>query len=90
MDRPQHPIWALMKRDRYTKAWLARACGVSEQHVYCVQAGYWAAGPRFQEAAAKALGLPVAVLFSEEANRWARENCRQRRRREREKEAASA
>lgn len=57
-------LWAVMEEQGRSLDWLARQTGYSLSHVRNVRYGTANAGPEFREACAKALQIPVGVLFA--------------------------
>lgn len=60
---PRHPIWAILRADGRSQAWLARVTGYSVSHVHNVSAGNNPAAPAFRARCAAALKLDEATLF---------------------------
>lgn len=60
---PRHPIWAYLRAEGRSQAWLARKTGYSVSHVHNVSAGNNPAAAAFRARCAEVLGLDEAELF---------------------------
>ncbi|MGQ9676851.1 MAG: hypothetical protein ACUVX1_14405 [Chloroflexota bacterium] len=57
------PLWAILRKEGRSIAWLADRTGYSRWHVYQVRRGQAAATGEFRRACAEVMGLPEACLF---------------------------
>src|SRR5262245_21327982 len=61
----RHPVFALVRADGRTAAWLAREVGYSPGHLHNVAAGFWPASDVLRARVASRLGRDEAELFDQ-------------------------
>jgi hypothetical protein len=59
----KHPLWGILDYQGRTLAWLARATGFSQSHIWAMKGGRFEPSADFRNACVQALGLPEWALF---------------------------